>query len=242
MLIERYFEVLQAQLARVAAQPEPIRRAARACAEALARGGAIHIFDTGHLVSRELIRRAGGLVALSELTFSLDVTDTVRNRASHPADPAASYAYIEHVFQRGSLRAGDVLIIGSVSGKTPNVVELAIHARAHGLTVIALTATAYSTRLVSDHPSGQRLFEVADLVLDNGAPYGDALMEVEGLEAPICPASGIGAASVMWAVVAGIVEEMQARGLTPTVYPSVNLPDGVERVAQVEALAPKKGY
>ena len=135
-----------------------------------------------------------------------------------------------------------MLFVGSVSGKTANVVELALQARAHGLTVIALTALAYSSKLASEHPSGKRLYEVADLVLDNHAPYGDALLEVEGLDYPICPASGIGAAVTLWAVVAGIVEEMLRRGLKPTVFPSVNRPDGKTLVSQVEAEARRKGY
>jgi uncharacterized phosphosugar-binding protein len=100
-----------------------------------------------------------------------------------------------------------VLFVGSVSGKTASVVELALQAHLHGLTVIALTAPAYSSKLESEHPSGKRLYEVADLVLDNHAPYGAALLEVEGLDYPICPSSGIGAAVTLWAVVR-IVEEM----------------------------------
>lgn len=242
MLIERYFESLQARLAEIAADPEPIRQAARLCADALAKGGAIHIFDSGHMVSSELIFRAGGLAALSALTFGLNVNHTVRTREAQPPAPTLSYAYIEHVFETGQLRAGDVLFVGSVSGKTANVVELAIQARAHGLTVIVLTALAYSSRLRSEHPSGKHLYEVGDLVLDNHAPYGDAMLSVEGLEYPICPASGIGAATVLWAVCAGIVEEMLARGLMPSVLPSVNRPDGWTLVRQVEAEALRKGY
>ena len=82
----------------------------------------------------------------------------------------------------------------------------------------------------------------ADLVLDNHAPYGDAMLEVPGLDYPVCPASGLGAATIMWAVVAGIIEEMLARGLKPTVFPSVNRPDGRALVSQVEAEALRKGY
>jgi uncharacterized phosphosugar-binding protein len=111
-----------------------------------------------------------------------------------------------------------------------------------GLTVIALTALAYSSRLEAEHPSGKRLYEVADLALDNHAPYGDAMLEVEGLDYPICPASGIGAAVVLWGVVAGISEEMLSLGLKPTVFPSVNRPDGRALVSQVEAEALRKGY
>jgi uncharacterized phosphosugar-binding protein len=242
MLIERYFAALEGRLAAVRAQTEPIQKAARHCADALARGGVLHIFDSGHMVSSELVHRAGGLTAFSPLSFGLNVQNPVRTRADEPPSGSLSYGYIQHVFETNQLRQGDVLFIGSVSGKTANVVELALQARAHGLTVIALTALAYSSKLASEHPSGQRLFEAADLVLDNQAPYGDAMLDVEGLAYPICPASGLGAAMVLWAVSAGIVEEMLARGLQPTVYPSVNRPEGRALVSQVEAEALRKGY
>ncbi len=242
MLMDCYFDALQGRLDEIRAQKEPIQQAARLCADALARGGVVHIFDSGHMVSSELINRAGGLVAFSPLTFGLNVTNTVKTRVDVPADSALSFSYIEHVFQTNQLRTGDVLIVGSVSGKTSNVIELALQAKAHGLTVIALTAPAYSSKLVSEHPSGKRLFEVADLVLDNHAPYGDAMLEVEGLDYPVCPASGIGAAIVLWAMTAALIEEMLARGLKPTVFPSVNRPDGWTLVKQVEAEAREKGF
>ena len=244
MLIEHYFEALQAKISEIAAQPEPIQQAAKLCADTLEKGGVIHIFDSGHMVSSELIHRAGGLAALSALSFKLEVDNLVRTRADAPpnASPGISYKYIEHVFESNQLRAGDVLFVGSVSGKTPNVIELALQAKAHGLTVIGLTSIAYSSRLDPMHPSGKRLYEVADLVLDNHAPYGDAMLEVEGVDYAICPASGMGAAAIMWAIMAGLVEEMLARGLKPSVYPSVNRPDGWDLLDQIYADALQKGY
>ena len=242
MIIEQYFETLQARIAEIAANPEPIRQAASVCAQSLANGGIIHVFDSGHMISSELINRAGGLVAMSSLSFSLNIVNVVKARAPIADEPTLSYKYIAHVLETNQVRKGDVLIVGSVSGKTPNVIELALQARARGLTVIAMTAMAYSPKLVSEHPSGKHLFEVADLVLDNHAPYGDAMLEVPGLDYPVLPASGLGAATVMWALVAGIIEEMLARGLKPTVFPSVNRPDGKTLVSQVEQEALKKGY
>ena len=244
MLIERYFKALQTKISEIAAQPEPIQQAAKLCADTLEKGGVIHIFDSGHMVSSELIHRAGGLAALSALSFKLEVDNLVRTRADAPpnANPGISHKYIEHVFESNQLRAGDVLFVGSVSGKTPNVIELALQAKAHGLTVIGLTSIAYSSRLDPMHPSGKRLYEVADLVLDNHAPYGDAMLEVEGLDYAICPASGLGAAAIMWAIMAGLVEEMLARGLKPSVYPSVNRPDGWDLLDQIYADALQKGY
>lgn len=242
MLIERYFTAIQGQISKVAEQTETIQQVAQLCAETLTRGGVVHIFDSGHLVSQELVHRAGGLVALSPLTFSLNVTNTVRTRPEAPAADSLSYGYIQHVFETNQLRPGDVLFVGSVSGKTANVIELALQAKAHGLSVVGLTARAYSERLESEHPSGKHLYEVTDLVLDNGAPYGDAMIEVEGLDYPVLPASGIGAAVVMWAVVAGMIEDMLNRGVVPSVFPSVNRPNGRELVSAAEAQARQKGY
>jgi len=244
MLIDQFFQALQAKIAEIAAQPEPIQQAAKLCADALENGGVIHIFDSGHMVSSELIHRAGGLAALSALSFKLDVDNLVRTRSDGPLtkSPGISYKYIEHVFESNQLRAGDVLFVGSVSGKTPNVIELALQAKAHGLTVIGLTSIAFSSRLEPMHPSGKRLYEVVDLALDNHAPYGDAMLEVEGLDYDICPASGMGAATIMWAIMAGLVEEMLARGLKPSVYPSINRPDGLEILNQVYTEALQKGY
>jgi uncharacterized phosphosugar-binding protein len=242
-LIGRYFEALRAKIDEIAADPESIERAAALCAEALTHSGAIHVFDSGHLVSHELIRRAGGLVALNRLSFGLTVDNVVRSREAQPLpDSELSYGYIQYVFQSPQLQPGDVLFVGSVSGKSANVVELALQARYHGLTVIAITAMAYSPGLTSDHPSGKHLYEAADLVLDNHAPFGDAMLEVEGLDYPVIPASGFGAVTVLWGVVAGIIEKMLAQGLRPTVYPSVNRPNGPELVARADAAALEKGY
>lgn len=242
MLIKSYLETLQAKMAEIAADTAPIEQAAGLCSAALTQGGVIHVFDSGHMVSSELINRAGGLVAMSGLSFSLNVVNLVKARPAAADAPTLSSGYIDHVFETNQLRRGDVLFIGSVSGKSANVVELAIHAREHGLTVIAITALAYSPKLASEHPSGKHLYEIADLVLDNHAPYGDAMLEVPGLDYPVCPASGLGAAAIMWAVVAGIIENLLAKGLKPTIFPSINRPDGKTLVSQVEAEALRKGY
>jgi uncharacterized phosphosugar-binding protein len=155
MLIQRYFQALQERIAVIAADTAPIEAAARLCADSLAGGGAVHIFDSGHLVSYELINRAGGPVAFNRLSFALQVDNPVKSRPGGDTAPTLSYAYIQHVFETNQLRPGDVLFVGSVSGKTANVIELALQAKAYGLKVITMTAMAYSQKLASEHPSGR---------------------------------------------------------------------------------------
>jgi uncharacterized phosphosugar-binding protein len=184
------------------------------------------------------------LAAFSRLQIGLTVDNTVRTRAAQSPAPHTTlgFGYIQHIFDSDQLRPGDVLFVGSVSGKSANVVELALKARDHGLTVIAITAMAYSPGLESQHPSGKLLYEAADLVLDNHAPFGDGMLTVDGLDYPVIPASGFGAVTLLWGVVAETIESMLAQGLKPSVYPSVNRSNGPALVAQVDAEALEKGY
>lgn len=242
-VLERYrqliAEITQSQL-------ENIRKAAKICADSLQHQGVIHVYDTGHLVSRELINRVGGLAAMSAFNFHFSVDNPNPYRQALGETGKGSFetdaALVDTAIKLSHMRAGDVLIVGTVSGKQAVPVELAIQARDKGLTTIGITSLRYSSQLKSAHPSGKRLFEVVDLVLDNGADYGDAMIGIDGLDRNICPASGIGAAVIMWALVAGIVQEMLQRGLQPTVFKSINLPDGPEIYKQTVDDYIRKGY
>jgi uncharacterized phosphosugar-binding protein len=108
--------------------------------------------------------------------------------------------------------------------------------------VIALTAPAHSGRLEPQHPSGRRLYEVADIVLDNHAEYGDAFLQIGDLDRRVAPLSGIGAAVLMWALTAGIVERLLERGIEPSIFTSINLPNGPAAVEAIERRYRERGY
>jgi uncharacterized phosphosugar-binding protein len=154
-------------------------------------------------------------------------------------DAAAAEATIPELvtvaLARSRVRDGDVLVVGSTSGTAALPVELCRQASARGLRTIALTAVEYSTRLAPRHPSGMRLADVGDVVIDSAAPYGDGMLLLDGLEHPCCPFSGIGDVTALWAVVARAIELVAADGPAPTVYPSVNLPDGPPLLERAQA-------
>lgn len=228
MLMDRYFDrINELQEAIRTTQREAIVEAGTAIAEAAAQGNAVHLFDTGHIVDHELITRGGGLMLLKPLRYNLNVENPVRSRDMKDRNKSME-GIGEYVLRASNVLPGDVLIMGSVSGKTAEVVDLAIAAKAYGVTVIVLTSLNYSTHVESQHSSGKRLFEVGDIVLDNCAPLGDAMMEVEGLEPRIIPASGISAAYIMWAVTAEAIERLMAKGIKPSVFKSYNNTDGWE--------------
>lgn len=243
MLIEDYFDIVQSKIAEIrATESTKIAQVAQACADSIAGGGVLHIHDTGHMLNSELIGRAGGLVGFTPFSFGLNVANPNSFRERTSPAPVLTTEIISLALKRSNIRKGDVLFIGSVSGKSENVVELALQAKAIGVIVVGITSVTYSSELESQHHSGKRLFEVVDIAIDNHAPYGDAMLETDGLDARVCPASGICAALIMWAITAGIVENLLAKGITPTVYKSVNAPGGSEDVRERQNRYKELGY
>lgn len=228
-------------------QADAIREAVNICSEAMLAGNVVHVHDTGHIVDSELINRAGGLPAFSRFKYDFHVYNENRYREAGDTPHLLSASEVDRLliqaaFGKSNARSGDVLIIGTVSGNKFQQVEMALQAQMMGLKVIAVCAAQYVGVLESKHESGKMLAEVVDLVLDNCAPYGDAMIESEGLPRKFGPASGIAAAVMMWAVVAGIVEALQLAGKTPAVYPSVNIPEGSAGYKEASDIHIKQGF
>ncbi len=247
--IDRYISSLQAKISQLAqANAAALDEAADLCANALKNKKIIHFYDTGHIISHELINRTGGLVAYTHLSFDgmLDNRNLWRakNLGATPTPEEAlktEQALIEWLFGQRTLQAGDVLLIGSVSGVGMRLIELALQARERGLHVIAVTGPTFSRELTSKHPSGKHLFEVADVVLNNLAEYGDSFFSIPGIERKLCPISGISATVLMWSLTAGIIERLAAAGLHPSIYESVNRPNGPALVQEIETAYQEKG-
>ena len=238
-------------------QPEAVERAATIFADTIGGGGVVHVYDTGHMLGHELVSRTGGLIGFTRLTFGGSVSAAGAAGRDAEPDPATAAAATETltgwVLDQRVLRDGDALLISSVSGVSTAVVALATQASQRGIPVVAVTSVAFSSGLPPKHPSGRRLLDVADVVLDNLAPYGDAFLGVPsapgaagaagaagapgapGAAVRVVPVSGVAGAALMWAVVAQTTAILCARDAEPSVYPSINLPDGPTRVAQAEA-------
>jgi uncharacterized phosphosugar-binding protein len=229
MLKETFFQQLYGLIHKLEhEQGDNIDKAAGVIADAVASGNCIHVYDTGHMLDSELINRAGGLNGVKALKVQFSVDNAVRKRPEDKTKDRNLEGLMRYALKMSNLHPGDVLIVGSVSGKTVFPVDLALAAKEAGAYVIAITSIAYSSQLKSDHSSGKRLYEVADLVIDNGAPPLDAMVDVPELGLSICPASGISAAAIMWAVEAKVVEILLSRGIRPTVLKSVNYPGSAE--------------
>jgi uncharacterized phosphosugar-binding protein len=137
------------------------------------------------------------------------------------------------LYDLAGVQPADVFVVASNSGGNGSVVELARLVKERGHALVAITSMAHTTAVASRHPSGKRLFEVADVVLDNGAPYGDAVLTTG--EVAVCGLSSITAALLAQMVVAEVVRTMVDAGEVPPVYLSANVPEGDAHNSALEA-------
>ncbi|MHC1735697.1 MAG: sugar isomerase domain-containing protein [Erysipelotrichaceae bacterium] len=244
MLKERFFLEAEKLFETIRnTQTTAIEQAGEHIADKIVNGGNVYLFDTGHIVDSEIYNRVGGLVLMRRFTYDIQVNDHSREKNCRDFRHEENMGGVtRYILQLSNLKSGDVLIIGSVSGKTINVVDLAIEARKMGIFVVSLTSVVFSSQLTSLHASKQLLYEVSDFVLDNCAPYGDAMMDVEGLSSKIIPASGLAAAYIMWALNAQIIECLMKRGIEPGVLRSVNIEGNREYNQTLEQRYIEKGY
>lgn len=217
------FDTLHTMLQQVEeTQTEAIQAAGRLLANCLARDGLIHVFGTGHshLLAEEIFFRAGGLAAVNPI---FDSGLMLHESALTSTDLERLEGYAAIVLSRYTFSPHDIIIIVSNSGRNAGPIEAAMEARRREIPVIAVTALAYSKSSVSRHSSGKRLFELADVVLDNCGMPGDGAVQVDGLSERICPTSTIMGAALLHAVIYEAVSILLAQGIQPGIIRSANL-------------------
>ena len=226
MYLDQYLSAIDAVLAQIRATQLPaIRQAAEAIANSLAHQGVLAVMDTGHMLKYEALCRAGGLMVITPFSYALNVENTIdqRSEVRTPEESAAlETRTVALALDASKLRRGDVLIVNSNSGRTSNVIEVALQCKERGIITIGIASSAQMTNCAAAHSSGKKLFDVADILVDNCGPHGDAMLEVKDNE-KMCPASGLAAAYVFWAIHAETVERLQALGVHPTIYRSVHV-------------------
>ena len=239
----RFFGAIDDLYARIReTQSDKIKEAGDIIAESVSKGGCVGIYDTGHLINSELLNRAGGLVCIKRFGYGLSVDCSIRGGRDRSGIDSSIEGLANYALRASGLIPGDVLIIGSVSGKTLNVIDLAVEAKKFGIKVITLSSHEYSSTLESQHSNKKHLYELGDVNLDNCAPFGDAMLDIQGIEAAFLPASGLAAAYIMWAVMADAVDALLEKGITPSILKSVNFPPNVEYNNKMNADYSKTGF
>lgn len=233
-----YLDVIRAAVARVGTtQAGAVARAADLLATTLRAGGVIQAFGCGHseAFAMEIAGRAGGLVPTNKIALR-DIVLYGGEDPSVLADPQLERTpgVAHRLYDLAPIKPDDAFIIASNSGINGAVVEMAQIVKQRGHVLIAVTSLEHSAGVESRHASGLKLTDLADVVLDNGAPYGDASMPLPGGGA-VGAVSSITAALLAQQLVAEVVTRLLEAGIMPPLYLSDNVPGGRERNAALEA-------
>jgi uncharacterized phosphosugar-binding protein len=204
-----------------AAETAHIEQAAELIAASFLKGASFFTFGTGHshMVAEELYLRAGGLAFVKAIL----PPEMMLHEAIHKStilERLEGYAgALLNLYRVGK---GDTILIISNSGRNSVPVEMALGAKERGASVIALTSLKHSRQVASRHSSGKRLFEIADLVLDSQADFGDAVYPVKGTALFSGPTSDAVGIALVQAVAVRTAEKIAEAGIEPPLLRSSN--------------------
>ncbi|MGI5458897.1 sugar isomerase domain-containing protein [Streptomyces sp. CA-249302] len=215
---------------------DEVTRAAALIADCVRADGVIQAFGTGHsqAIVLELAGRAGGLVP----TNRLSIADLVLYGGDDPSvldDPLLERkaGVAERIYSLAEPRPQDLFVIISNSGVNSVIVETALRAKERGHRVLAITSVSHTRAVPAGHASGKKLADLADVVLDNRAPRGDAVLELPGGGA-VCALSTLTGVMLVQMVVAEASRLLLDVGERPPVYVSANVPGGFEGNLELE--------
>jgi uncharacterized phosphosugar-binding protein len=232
----QYREMIVKTIESVGSQPA-VGRAADLLTESLTAGGVIQAFGCGHseALAMEIAGRAGGLVPTNRIALR-DIVLFGGEPVEVLADPHLELRpEIAHqLYDLAPVKPEDAFVIASNSGVNGTIVEMARLVKERGHALIAITSHEHSARVESKHPSGQKLSDLADVVLDNGAPFGDAALPLPNGGA-VGAVSSITAALLAQQIVTEVVARLLTAGVDPPIYLSANVPGGREHMVATEA-------
>ncbi|MFE2771723.1 sugar isomerase domain-containing protein [Microbacterium resistens] len=198
-------------------------------------GGVIQAFGTGHseAFAMEIAGRAGGLIPTNRIALRDIVLHGERTVDVLTGALEREPWVVDELMAVSPVGAHDAFVIASNSGVNGSIIGVALWAKERGHPVIAVTSLEHTARVEPKHPSGKRLSEIADVVIDNLAPYGDSTLELPG-GFGIGAISSITAAFIAQLLTLGVARAIGDAGDTPPLYISANIPGGDEHNSALE--------
>lgn len=217
-----YLNACRGLIEKVAAQEAAIDQAADLFASSILKGRVVHLFGSGHsrILIEETWPRYGSypgfnpIVELS-LTFHNLVVGANGQRQAMFLENVSGLA--ERILRNFDLKEADSALVASSSGCTVVPIEMAMGFRARGIQVVAIVSLDHSRASKSQHPSGKKLTDCADVILDTGAPVGDAMVQIAGLDTPVAPGSTVGGCLLVNALKSEVAARLVAQGQPPIV-------------------------
>jgi uncharacterized phosphosugar-binding protein len=182
----------------------------------------VHLFGSGHsrILVEEMWPRYGsfpGFNPIVELSLSFHnmVVGPNGQRQAMFLENVSGLA--ERILRNFDLSPQDSALVASSSGCNLVPIEMADNFQKRGIKVVAIISRKHSEASASQHPTGKKLQDFADLVLDTGAPAGDAMVRVPGLDTPVSPGSTIGGCLLVNSIKAEVAAGLTRAGHPPTV-------------------------
>ena len=224
----------------VAQQSAGINQAAEWFAKTILAGRMVHLFGSGHsrILVEEMWPRYGsfpGFNPIVELSLSFHnlVVGPNGQRQAMFLENVSGLA--ERILRNFDLRHEDSALVASSSGCNIVPIEMAEGFKKRGIKVVVIISRKHSEASHSQHPAGRKLQDFADLVLDTGAPAGDAMVKIEGLATPVSPGSTVGGCLLVNAIKAEVAQRLTAAGVPPKVLTASALVGGEKSAAIFEA-------
>ncbi len=217
-----YFSRSRELLTAVEAQQSAIQQAADLFATTILAGRMVHLFGSGHsrILVEEMWPRYGsfpGFNPIVELSLSFHnlVVGANGQRQAMFLENVSGLA--ERILRNFDLSPQDSALVVSSSGCNLVPIEMAAEFQRRGVKVVSIISRKHSDASRSQHPSGKKLQDFADLVLDTGAPVGDAMVKIDGLETPVAPGSTVGGCLLVNSIKAEVAARLTRAGQPPKV-------------------------
>ncbi len=240
-MIETYQREITGVLNRLwQTQTSNLRQAAVWMADAIAAGGLVHVYGSGHSVLpvMDIFPRYGSYAGFHPMMDSrlmwFSVLDAGGVHELLWLERKEGYAKV--FLETQDLVPGDVLLVFSHGGINAAGIDVALEAKARGLKTVAVTSLDNARQKTATHSSGKKLADACDLVIDNCVPAEDALVPVEGVAGKVGAGSTVAVITIGMALVSEVAAQLRRRGVTPQPFVSPNVKEvGPENNAQVFA-------
>jgi uncharacterized phosphosugar-binding protein len=218
-------------------QQASIQQAAEWFSQTILAGRMVHLFGSGHsrILVEEMWPRYGsfpGFNPIVELSLSFHnmVVGPNGQRQAMFLENVSGLA--ERILRNFDFSPQDSALVASSSGCNSVPIEIAEGFKTRGLKVVVIISRKHSEASRSRHLGGRKLQDFADLVLDTGAPAGDAMVQVDGLETPVSPGSTVGGCLLVNSIKAEVAARLTRAGKPPTVL-SAGAVVGSDRAGQL---------
>lgn len=236
-VIDEYLRKCEGIIETVKSQKKQIEEVAALFAASILAGRVVHVFGSGHsrVMVEEMWPRYGSfpgfnpIVELS-LTYHNNVVGANGQRQAMYLENVPGFA--ERILRNFSLDERDTACIISSSGCNIVPIEMAELFQKKKIKVVALVTKEHSTKSNSKRSDGRKLVDFADIVLDSGAPVGDSMVHIEGLDTPVSPGSSVGGIMIVNSIKAEVARLLTEAGQPPKVL-TASVIAGEEKAKQL---------